>query len=78
MSAGFFVSGLAVRGQLYAKRHLRILFTPQSPISQSFQPMKIYFAGPLFTLAERRFNEELSAEIRRRMPACGHFPSAGL
>jgi nucleoside 2-deoxyribosyltransferase len=35
--------------------------------------MKIYFAGPLFTLAERRFNEELSAELRRRMPALDIF-----
>jgi hypothetical protein len=25
--------------------------------------MNIYFAGPLFTLAERRFNEELSVGI---------------
>ena len=39
--------------------------------------MKIYFAGPLFTLAERRFNEELSAEIRRRIPAVDiFFPQA--
>ncbi len=35
--------------------------------------MNIYFAGPLFTLAERRFNEDLSAEIRRRMPELGIF-----
>jgi nucleoside 2-deoxyribosyltransferase len=39
--------------------------------------MNIYFAGPLFTLAERRFNEELAAEIRRRMPAVDiFFPQA--
>jgi nucleoside 2-deoxyribosyltransferase len=35
--------------------------------------MNIYFAGPLFTLAERRFNEELAAEIGRRMPAADIF-----
>ena len=39
--------------------------------------MNIYFAGPLFTLAERRFNEELSAAIRVRMPAVDiFFPQA--
>jgi nucleoside 2-deoxyribosyltransferase len=27
--------------------------------------MKIYIAGPLFTLAERKFNEELGREIQR-------------
>ncbi len=35
--------------------------------------MNICFAGPLFTLAERRFNEELSAAIRLRMPAADIF-----
>jgi nucleoside 2-deoxyribosyltransferase len=35
--------------------------------------MNLYFAGPLFTLAERRFNEELSAEIRRLMPTVEIF-----
>ena len=35
--------------------------------------MKIYFAGPLFTLAERRFNEELSAEMRRLRPTLDIF-----
>jgi nucleoside 2-deoxyribosyltransferase len=30
--------------------------------------MNVYFAGPLFTLAERRFNEELSAELQRLCP----------
>jgi len=35
--------------------------------------MKIYFAGPLFTLAERRFNEELSAEIQRLCPTLEIF-----
>jgi nucleoside 2-deoxyribosyltransferase len=35
--------------------------------------MNIYFAGPLFTLAERRFNEDLSTEIRRRLPAARIF-----
>jgi nucleoside 2-deoxyribosyltransferase len=31
--------------------------------------MKIYLAGPLFTLAERRFNEELAGELEKRCPA---------
>jgi nucleoside 2-deoxyribosyltransferase len=31
--------------------------------------MKIYLAGPLFTLAERRFNEQLAAALRARLPA---------
>lgn len=31
--------------------------------------MKIYLAGPLFTLAERRFNEQLAAALRERMPS---------
>jgi nucleoside 2-deoxyribosyltransferase len=35
--------------------------------------MNIYFAGPLFTLAERRFNEELAAEVRRLMPSLEIF-----
>jgi len=35
--------------------------------------MNVYFAGPLFTLAERRFNAELTAEIRRLMPAVTIF-----
>jgi nucleoside 2-deoxyribosyltransferase len=35
--------------------------------------MNIYFAGPLFTLAERRFNEELSAEMARLCPGLRIF-----
>ena len=35
--------------------------------------MNVYFAGPLFTLAERRFNEELSAEMRRLCPTLDIF-----
>ena len=35
--------------------------------------MNIYFAGPLFTLAERRFNEELSAEMQRLCPTLEIF-----
>lgn len=35
--------------------------------------MNIYFAGPLFTLAERRFNEELAAQVRRLMPSVEIF-----
>ena len=35
--------------------------------------MNVYFAGPLFTLAERRFNEELSAEMQRLCPALDIF-----
>ena len=35
--------------------------------------MNIYFAGPLFTLAERRFNEELSAEMQRLCPTLDIF-----
>ena len=35
--------------------------------------MNVYFAGPLFTLAERRFNEELSAEIQRLCPTLDIF-----
>jgi len=35
--------------------------------------MNVYFAGPLFTLAERRFNEELSAEMRRLCPTLEIF-----
>ena len=35
--------------------------------------MNVYFAGPLFTLAERRFNEELSAEMQRLCPALEIF-----
>lgn len=31
--------------------------------------MKIYLAGPLFTLAEREFNERLAAALRARMPS---------
>lgn len=30
--------------------------------------MKIYFAAPLFTTAERRFNRELAACLARRLP----------
>ncbi|MGA2259149.1 MAG: nucleoside 2-deoxyribosyltransferase [Thermoguttaceae bacterium] len=35
--------------------------------------MNVYFAGPLFTLAERHFNEELSAEMRRLCPTLDIF-----
>ncbi len=35
--------------------------------------MNVYFAGPLFTLAERRFNAELFAEIRRLSPTLEVF-----
>ncbi len=35
--------------------------------------MNVYFAGPLFTLAERRFNEELAAEIQRLCPTLDIF-----
>jgi nucleoside 2-deoxyribosyltransferase len=35
--------------------------------------MNIYLAGPLFTLAERRFNEELAAEMRRLLPGVSIF-----
>jgi nucleoside 2-deoxyribosyltransferase len=39
--------------------------------------MNVYFAGPLFTLAERRFNEELAAELRRLCPTLEiFFPQA--
>ncbi len=39
--------------------------------------MNVYFAAPLFTLAERRFNEELSAELQRLSPALEiFFPQA--
>ena len=39
--------------------------------------MNVYFAGPLFTMAERRFNEELSAEMRRLCPPLDiFFPQA--
>ena len=39
--------------------------------------MNLYLAGPLFTLAERRFNEELSAEMQRLCPALRiFFPQA--
>jgi nucleoside 2-deoxyribosyltransferase len=39
--------------------------------------MNVYFAGPLFTMAERRFNEELSAEMQRLCPALEiFFPQA--
>jgi nucleoside 2-deoxyribosyltransferase len=31
--------------------------------------MNIYLAGPLFTLAERKFNEELGAELERHGPS---------
>lgn len=31
--------------------------------------MNIYLAGPLFTLAERRFNEELATELERLCPS---------
>jgi nucleoside 2-deoxyribosyltransferase len=32
--------------------------------------LKIYLAGPLFTIAERRFNRELSREIATAIPRC--------
>jgi nucleoside 2-deoxyribosyltransferase len=35
--------------------------------------MNVYFAGPLFTLAERRFNEELAAEMKRLCPGLEIF-----
>jgi nucleoside 2-deoxyribosyltransferase len=35
--------------------------------------MKVYFAGPLFSLAERRFNDELSAEMQRLCPSLEIF-----
>jgi len=35
--------------------------------------MNVYFAGPLFTLAERRFNEELCAEMQRLRPSLDFF-----
>jgi nucleoside 2-deoxyribosyltransferase len=39
--------------------------------------MNVYFAGPLFTMAERRFNEELSSEMRRLCPTLDiFFPQA--
>ena len=31
---------------------------------------KIYFAAPLFTLAERRFNVEVASAIQSRIPTC--------
>lgn len=37
--------------------------------------MKIYFAAPLFSLAEREFNKKLSIEIKQRIPDCEiHLP----
>jgi nucleoside 2-deoxyribosyltransferase len=39
--------------------------------------MNIYFAGPLFTLAERRFNEDLCSAMRRLCPRLEiFFPQA--
>ena len=35
--------------------------------------MMIYLAGPVFTLAERRFNEELAGELERLCPALQVF-----
>ncbi|MEI8371992.1 MAG: nucleoside 2-deoxyribosyltransferase [Planctomycetota bacterium] len=35
--------------------------------------MMIYLAGPLFTLAERRFNEELAGELERICPSLQVF-----
>ncbi|MDO8432843.1 MAG: nucleoside 2-deoxyribosyltransferase [Candidatus Binatus sp.] len=32
--------------------------------------LKIYLAGPLFTIAERRFNRELTREIGAALPRC--------
>jgi nucleoside 2-deoxyribosyltransferase len=37
------------------------------------KPLNVYFAGPLFTIAERRFNEVLTAEICRLCPAIEFF-----
>jgi nucleoside 2-deoxyribosyltransferase len=33
----------------------------------------IYLAGPVFTLAERRFNEELAGELERLCPSLQVF-----
>ncbi|MGO9108941.1 MAG: nucleoside 2-deoxyribosyltransferase [Thermoguttaceae bacterium] len=39
--------------------------------------MNVYFAGPLFTMAERRFNQELSVEMQRLCPGLDiFFPQA--
>ncbi len=35
--------------------------------------MMVYLAGPVFTLAERRFNEELAGELERLCPALQVF-----
>ena len=35
--------------------------------------MNVYFAGPLFTLAERRFNEELVGELQQLCPRLDIF-----
>jgi hypothetical protein len=35
--------------------------------------MMIYLAGPVFTLAERRFNEELAGELERLCPSLQVF-----
>jgi nucleoside 2-deoxyribosyltransferase len=35
--------------------------------------MTIYLAGPVFTLAERRFNEELAGELERLCPSLQVF-----
>jgi len=35
--------------------------------------MLVYLAGPVFTLAERRFNEELAVELERLCPALQIF-----
>jgi nucleoside 2-deoxyribosyltransferase len=43
------------------------------PTSCTIKGMNIYLAGPLFTLAERRFNEELSAEMQRLCPTLEIF-----
>jgi nucleoside 2-deoxyribosyltransferase len=41
----------------------------------TMEGMNVYFAGPLFTMAERRFNEDLSQEMRRLCPALKiYFP----
>ena len=40
--------------------------------------MMIYLAGSVFTLAERRFNEELAAELERHCPALQVFFSAAV
>ncbi|WP_331835808.1 hypothetical protein [Erysipelothrix piscisicarius] len=38
---------------------------------------KIYFASPLFTHMEFRYNAEVVAQIRSVYPKCGGLPSSG-